>query len=157
MDNGLKNIDDLLRGIFSHMRNVGLKKRSKDSWSIVMDLGLRTSGYTFEEIAQSIGYKSASGDLYAVEKALDRVPAPEVHKFRKLNLGRLNPILRTWWPLMVGDRTIADRAVATDRIRGAIHDIRQLYGLDVPIPKEPTPGSTRDNSLHVSAVPGQID
>ena len=40
---------------------------------------------------------------------------------------------------MVGDRTIADRAVATDRIRGAIHDIRQLYGLDVPIPKEPTP------------------
>lgn len=122
-----------------------------------MDLGLRTSGYTFEEIAQSIGYKSASGDLYAVEKALDRVPAPEVHKFRKLNLGRLNPILRTWWPLMVGDRTIADRAVATDRIRGAIHDIRQLYGLDVPIPKEPTPGSTRDNSLHVSAVPGQID
>ena len=71
MDNGLKNTDDLLRGIFSHMRNVGLKKRSKDSWSIVMDLGLRTSGYTFEEIAQSIGYKSASGDLYAVEKALD--------------------------------------------------------------------------------------
>ncbi len=48
------------------------------------------AGHTFHEIAQSLGYKSASSALYAVEKALDRVPAPEVDRFRKLNQERLN-------------------------------------------------------------------
>lgn len=120
-------------------------------------LELRMAGHTFADIARSLGYKNASGALYAVEKSLDRVPAPEVHRFRKLNLGRLNTILRTWWPVMVGDASVADRAVATDKIRGVIHDIRQMYRLDVPAPKDPTPGSTPDNPLHVSASPGQID
>lgn len=123
----------------------------------IQALELRTAGHTYEDIARSLGYKSASGALYAVEKALDRVPAPEVHRFRKLNLGRLNKILQVWWPLMVGDTGVADRAVATDKVRGAIHDIRRLYGLDLPPPKEPLPGSTPDKPLHVSAVPGQID
>ena len=132
-------------------RRIGAVEKS------VQALELRKAGHTYEEIALSLGYKSASGALYAVEKALDRVPAPEVHRFRKLNLGRLNTILRTWWPVMVGDASIADRAVATDKIRGVIHDIRQLYRLDVPAPKEPMPGSTPDNPLHVSASPGQID
>jgi len=58
---------------------------------------------------------------------------------------------------MAGDTTVADRAVATDKVRGAIHDIRQLYGLDMPVPNEPPPGSTPDKPLHVTAVPGQID
>ena len=120
-------------------------------------LELRTAGHTYEEIAHSLGYKSASGALYAVEKALDRVPAPEVGKFRKLNLGRLNKILKVWWPLMVGDVSVADRAVATDKVRGVIHDICRLYRLDVPAPKEPMPGSTPDNPLHVSASQGGID
>ena len=57
---------------------------------------------------------------------------------------------------MVGvNSTIALKAVATDKVRAAIHDIRQLNGLDVP--KEPLPGSTPDKPLHVSAVHGEID
>ncbi|MDA1129631.1 MAG: hypothetical protein O2913_13195 [Chloroflexi bacterium] len=121
-------------------------------------LGMRMAGNTYEEIAHSLGYKGASGALYAVEKALDRVPAPEVGKFRKLNLGRLNKIIQVWWPLMLDeDASVADRSVATDKVRGAVHDIRQLYRLDVPAPREPILGSTPDNPLHVSASQGEID
>jgi len=120
-------------------------------------LELRMAGQTYEAIARSLSYRSASSALYAVEKALDRVPAPEVDRFRMLNLGRLNKIIQVWWPLMVGDVAVGDRAVATDKVRAAIHDIRQLYGLDLPAPKEPPPGSTSDKPLHVTAVPGQID
>ena len=47
--------------------------------------------------------------------------------------------------------------LATDKVRAVIHDIRQLCGLDVPIPKEPPLSSTPDKPLHVSAVPGRID
>ena len=108
------------------------------------------AGQTYEEIARSLSYRSPSSALYAVEKALGREPAPEAGRFRKLNLGRLNEIVRIWWPMMVGDR-----AVATDKVRAAIHDILQLYGLDVP--KEPLPGSMPDKPFHVSAVPGQIN
>ena len=43
------------------------------------------AGQTYPEIARSLSYQSASSALYAVEKALDRVPAPEVGKFWKLN------------------------------------------------------------------------
>ena len=85
--------------------------------------------------------------------ALDRVPAPEVSRFRKLNLERLNTILRTWWPIMIGDVSVGDRAVASDKIRGVIHDICRLYRLDVPAPKEPMPGSTRDNPFSLTGTP----
>ena len=53
------------------------------------------------------------------------------------------------------ESTPTPRPLATTR--AAIHDIRQLYGLDLPTPIEPPPGSTPDKPLHVSAVPGTID
>ena len=71
-------------------------------------LELRMAGQTFEYIAVELGWRSASGALYAVEKALERVPAPEVIRFRKLNLERLNKIIQVWWPILVGDVTVAD-------------------------------------------------
>ena len=83
--------------------------------------------------------------------------APEVKEFRILNLARLNKIINVWWPVIVGDVAVADRVVATDKVRAAIHDIRRQYGLDVPTPKEPPLGSTPDKPLHVTAVPGTID
>ena len=47
-------------------------------------LELRMAGQTYEKIAHSLSYRSPSSALYAVEKALYRVPAPEVARFRKL-------------------------------------------------------------------------
>ena len=64
-------------------RRIGAVEKS------VQALELRMPGNTYEEIAQTLGNKSASGALYAAEKALDRVPAPEMSRFRKLNLERL--------------------------------------------------------------------
>ena len=53
--------------------------------------------------------------------------APEVKEFRILNLARLNMIIDIWRPIMVGDAAVADRAVATDKVLAAIHDIRMCW------------------------------
>ena len=71
-----------------------------------------------------------------------------------MNLGRLNKIVQVCWPMMVGEGSVGDKAVATDKVLAATHDIRKLFGLDV---KEAAPGSTPARPLHVSAVPGEID
>lgn len=134
-------------------RRIGAVERSRQG------LELRMAGQTFPEIATKLGYKGASSALYAVEKALDRVPAPEVHKFRKLNLGRLNKVLQVWWPVMatgvteVDGETIIhsfdDRLKATDRVLRVITDLRSLYGLDLA---KPLPGSSPENPMHVAPV-----
>ena len=134
-------------------RRIGSVKKATQA------LELRTSGHTYDEIARTLGYKTASGALYAVEKALDRVPAPEVGKFRKLNLVRLNKILQVWWPVMetgvteVDGETIThsfdDRLKATDRVLRTIADIRSLFGLDMA---KPVPGSSPESPMHVAPV-----
>lgn len=51
---------------------------------------MRLEGYTFEAIAGQLGYKDKAGAYLAVQAALNRIPAPEVAAYRKINLERLN-------------------------------------------------------------------
>ena len=53
-------------------------------------LELRIAGASFDQIATQVGYASKAGAYMAVKAALDRVPAPEVAEYRRLNLERLN-------------------------------------------------------------------
>lgn len=90
-------------------------------------LALRKAGATFEDIAKVLGYKDRSGAYRAIAAALDRVPAPEVGPYRKLNLERLNAMRQANWKrALTGDT----KAIATElaiQVRESA-----LLGLDAP-------------------------
>ena len=96
-------------------------------------LELRMAGRTWQEIADSVGYKSHSGAIAAVESALQRTLQPSASEYRALTLERLTKVLQVHWPLMLQ----AD-AVSTRLCLQVIGDIRQLMGIDSPARVEHT-------------------
>lgn len=59
---------------------------------------LARSGWSYDEIAQQLGYASRSGAWHAVRKALDDHQAGEVEEFRALELQRLDSLQVALWP-----------------------------------------------------------
>ena len=63
---------------------------------------LRKAGYTYQEIAQALGWEHKSSALRAVRRALARWGTESVHELRVLELSRLDTITQKLWPKIVG-------------------------------------------------------
>ena len=90
-------------------------------------LELRMEGQTYDVIASKLGYKTHTGALAAVNKALDKTLQPPAAHYRALTLERLTRVMQTFWPAMLTGDDDAARTVLH-----ALRDIRQLMGLDAP-------------------------
>lgn len=90
-------------------------------------LELRKAGASYEKIAETLGYKSASGAWGAVNRALTDMVAEPTEALRLVHYERLNHILVMLWPrVQKGELAAMDRAV------GVMDRIARLYGIDAP-------------------------
>ncbi len=93
-------------------------------------LELRKQGATLEEIAHSCGYQDKSGAWRAIKRELDRLPAPAVDEWRKVQLSRLEQMHSECW-LLAMDRKNKGRLFAMDRLLMVNQAINKLLGLDI--------------------------
>jgi transposase-like protein len=95
-------------------------------------LELRKAGYGFDDIARALGYANAGGAYKAVQQALKetlREPADEV---RKLELERVDRLMRAIWP-----RAIGGDGESIDRVLRLMQRRAKYLGLDLST-DEPT-------------------
>ena len=91
---------------------------------------LRKQGCGFQEIADRLGYAGPSGAHKAVMSALKRMVQEPTDELRKLELERLDAMLNSLWPSIIGDVKYRPRAV---EVALKIMDRRaSLMGLDAP-------------------------
>lgn len=89
-------------------------------------LNLRKAGATYEQIAKELGL-SLAGAYQCVKAALQRTIQEPADEYRKVEIERLNTMLRAIWARVLnGDLGAIDRAV---RI---VDKISALLGLDAP-------------------------
>ncbi len=77
---------------------------------------LRTAGYTFEEIAQQVGYKDRSAAKKAVERGLGRWMRETDQELRAVMLERCETVVRRIWPQIDCDYPDPDAIAAFHKI-----------------------------------------
>src|SRR5215207_1245228 len=73
---------------------------------------LRLAGVTYEQIAEQLGYASASGAFYAAKEGMEAAFQEPVGEVRQLELDRLDALLLGLWPkARRGDVAAVDRVL----------------------------------------------
>jgi hypothetical protein len=93
-------------------------------------LDLRLAGYTFDAIAQQLGYTSRSSAYRAVGRAFRRIRAgadQSAETLRALEDARYDRMLRA-----IDDKVQQGDLAAIDRALRISHARRELWGLDAP-------------------------
>ena len=96
-------------------------------------LELRKAGASYEQIAESLGYRSKSGAHDAVTGALRDMLREPAEQVRTLELSRLDDILMSIWT-----RVRAGEVAAIDRALRLAERRARLLGLDAPVKVAPT-------------------
>jgi hypothetical protein len=90
-------------------------------------LELRLKGLSFREIATKLGYADHTGAYRAVEAGLKKGFEEPAGQVRKLELARLDSIMRPLWP-----KAKRGGVKAIDRILKIMERRAKLLGLDAP-------------------------
>ena len=91
-------------------------------------LELRKAGWSFQQIADHLGYEQPAGAYKAVKRALHKVIQEPAEELKALMLEQHRTMLKTLWPAVIArDYKAIDRAI---RILAAISD---LEGLNAPV------------------------
>ena len=111
----------------SSRKTIGGKLRLSPVEKQAECLALRKQGYTYEEIADKLGYANASGPWKAIDRALRKLIQEPAEELRKLELERLDVMLKSLWPFILkgSPRHVEIGLKVMDR-RAA------LVGLDAP-------------------------
>ena len=96
-------------------------------------IALKDRGYTWEQIAESLGYPTARQALVATELALEsHLKTEESRAFMRQTAGRrYERLLRGVWPKAI-DPQNPDHLQAVDRVRQIMKDHADLYGYVAP-------------------------
>jgi hypothetical protein len=90
-------------------------------------LKYRRGGMTFDQIAQRVGYKNASGAKAAYKRAMIRTLQPVADELRDTQIDRLETaLLAIWNKVLKGDLRAIDRLIAISRRES------ELLGMDAP-------------------------
>jgi len=109
-------------------------------------LKLRTTGMSFWNIAQQLGWKTAYGAQCAIEAALLKTIQAPADEQRKLDLVRLDVMLMAVWARVMGGELDAVATALSILTRRA-----KLLGLDMPIKIENEGDPLIDNrSLNIT-------
>ena len=88
---------------------------------------LRTSGKTFQEIADQLEYADPSGAYLAWQRAITRYPNEAVDEHRKIHLARLESLIAILIPQIE-----AGNLAATSPFLAALKREAEMLGLDAP-------------------------
>ena len=89
---------DLVEGLLPTARPEDTELTERE----IQAVELRKAGYTYQEIANALGWEHKSSALRAVRRALARWGTESVHELRILELSRLDTITQKLWPKIVG-------------------------------------------------------
>lgn len=98
---------------------------------------LRKAGYTYQEVADALGWEHKSSAMRAVRRALARWGTESVHELRLLELSRLDTITQKLWPRIVGRPPRGDDPGQPPDVEAMMAYLRvsarrsRLVGLDV--------------------------
>ena len=117
---------------------MGTAKRTKLDPDVISKeretLILRQQGFTFDEIAQRLGYKGESGAREAFRRALTRTLQEPASEVRELEISRLDRLMTVAWDLaMSGNLNAIDRVLKIQERRA------RYLGLDAPISRQAEP------------------
>ena len=71
--------------------------REESRMRAIKALQLKMAGYTYESIAQQLGYCDKSGALKAVDRILDRHEDEQSDRYRAMENQRLEELQAVWW------------------------------------------------------------
>jgi hypothetical protein len=91
-------------------------------------LELRKAGWTFQAIANEVGYANRSSAADAITTALRATVQEAADDLRKLECERLDSLLSAMWPKGVGGNHLA-----VDRCLAIMERRARLLGLDAPL------------------------
>lgn len=101
-------------------------------------LELRKAGVSYQRIADSLGYKSASGAHKAVQTALKKTLQEPADDLRRLEVERLDAALAAVWSsVLKGQYGAVDRFLRIQERRA------RLLGLDAPTKADITSGGDK--------------
>ena len=114
------------------MRRLGVKtKTSKKSITAAQRqayaMELRLSGASLEEIRDVLGYRGASGVHRAIKAGLDRMLQEPADELRKLEVRRLDKMLKGIWA-----DAVSGKEFKIDRALKIMDRRAKLLGLDAP-------------------------
>jgi len=111
----------------SELRRFDAKERQRQA------IQLKMAGASYTQIADQLGYASASGAHAAVKRAMEEVPNEEVDSLRQVDNARLNQmLLGVWGKAQKGDFGAIDRALKI------MERMAKLNGVDAPTKSEIT-------------------
>lgn len=90
-------------------------------------LELRMAGYTYDAIAEQLGYRNRSGAYLAVDRALKATLREPADHVRELEQDRLDRLQRGVW-----DDAIKGDSFKVDRVLKIMERRADLLGLDAP-------------------------
>lgn len=93
----------------------------------VRALELRKAGFSYPAIAAELGYRSNSGAVMAVQRALRRMLQEPADAVRTMELSRLDTLQAALWP-----RCLEGDGNAVDRVLRIMVRRADLLGLDAP-------------------------
>lgn len=95
-------------------------------------VALRVAGASYEDIAQTLGYRSAATVAVQVEKALARTINP-INRDQQRDLAgrRLERLIRSAWPKAINPES-PEHLPAVRTVKDLIDRHSRLYGLDAP-------------------------
>lgn len=97
-------------------------------------LDLRLAGYSWEEVAEIVGYPDARAAQVNIERALEahlKEDERSQGRMRDMAGRRLERLLRAVWHKAI-DPESPEQMAAQDRARQVISQYSKLYGLDAP-------------------------
>ena len=119
-------------------------------------ISLRKQGYTLEEIALQCGYQDKSGAYRAIKRELDNVVAEEVEDLRKMEMLRLDAMLKVCIKeALEGNLWAVDRVVNISKRRSEITgmdaraeemNVQQNYTKRIILTHQLTTGDEPDGS-----------
>jgi hypothetical protein len=125
-------------------------------------VALRIAGATYDDIAATLGYRSAAAAAVQVERALAKTVTPiNREQLRDLAGRRLERMIRSAWPKAVNPDS-PEQLPAIRTVRDLIDRHARLYGLDAPaeiVVHTPTTAEIEQwvASVLTSAVPDVIE
>lgn len=87
-------------------------------------LNLRLSGATYTQIAEAVGYKSATGARNAVITEMEKLPRENAKELRAMQLARLHQLM-----LIIQPQVMAGDLVAVRTMQGIMRDMNELMGI----------------------------
>lgn len=91
-------------------------------------LAMRKRGMTYKEIADALGYKSATTVSSEIKKMLTEMPRENADQLRKIEVERMDQLLNAMW-----DKAMGGDGWAVDRCLKIMERRAKLLGLDAPI------------------------